>query len=204
MRPASDSSRAASPPRRRTTQPPTSKRVVAVRLAGSWSSSQRCLVSENWPRSGFPAMPPNASAPSCSLRSATSSPSRSSCHAITGASGRSVGVGEHTRLPHARNADRTHGNRRRRGRGTQRVERATPQGFRVCLGAVRADVPSGDCAPGGEHGAVLSVDHGLARRRTDIEPRESGHHAPVDHLNIALIGFTWICLRIVGITSSRY
>ena len=90
VRPASDSSTTTSPPSRRTTHPLTSKRIVASRLDGSCLRSQRCLVSENCPRRGFPAMPPNTSTPSRSARFATSSRSRSSCQAMTGASGFSL------------------------------------------------------------------------------------------------------------------
>jgi len=73
-----------------------------------------------------------------------------------------VGVGEHTRLPHACHADRAHRHPRRLRRRAQRLEGATPQDVRIGLGAVRADVPRRGGPAGAEHRAVLGVDHGLA------------------------------------------
>ena len=100
-------------------------------------------------------------------------------------------VGEHPGLAHAGDADRPHRYACGFRRCAQCVEGAAAQGLGVDLGTVRAGVPRRGGTAGSEHGAIGVVDHGLARRRADVETGECRHRAPAHCPN-------WVCMDMVA------
>ena len=186
--PPRDSSMTASPPSRRTIQPPTSKRVVARRLRGHVAQQPAVLGQRELAPQWLSRDAAEGRRPRCvAARSATSAPSRSSCQAMTGASGRSRRVDEHAGLPHAGDPDR-------RDRQARRPSAAALSASKALRHNASASIwmPSGPLLPrrGGAAGAeddpVGAVHHGLARRRPDVE-------APAELPPSPLLAADWVC-----------
>ena len=144
-------------------------------------------------------MPPKVSAPMVAARSATSSPSRSSCQAMTGANGRSRASARTPDSPMLVMPTARDGHPGVAAAASLSASKALRHSASASISVPsRADVPRRGGAPDAQHGAVVVVDHGLARRRADVETGERRHRSPAHCPNwmcMDMVAFDWISVK---------